>query len=1131
MNEDEMDMTEVVISDNNAYLMAMGEDSRIEIHAADVEKESWSQLEITANVGDSTITVQETTGWEIGDKIAIASTSDEWSESEEFTILDISEDGKTITLDGDLTYSHRGETLHYENGLTGENALEWDVEIRAEVALLTRNVTIQGDEDSVEDGYGAHTMVMDGAEQHIEGAEYYRVGQVDELGRYPIHWHMLGDAEGQYAKGVSVHESYQKGSTIHGTSNILYEDNVIYNTVGHGVFFEDGSENGNQIINNLVFNTKESQTGLPIPTDAENASSFWIENPNNVFIGNHAAGSESNGFWIIPAATPHGLSAKVDVGDAGLLSDLIFIDNVGHSAGEASDAGSGGTGKILGIDGRLTDDLAFRQSTLEADFASIDGFTAYGGEVWSLTHEMVFTDLAVIGADFFSRHGNYVENAVFDRATVSLYRDGGNQYSDVYATNWTRLLHGDSDHLDTANALNNFTLDDNSYFTFFDDLNEQQVTLDLDGSVTGIVGAFITPDGEGALFRASPDAVQIDGIAGYVSENTIGATEITALDITGSVRVVRSDGEEVTDLPISEDSRRAGDGNSDANYEIYTSTGMERDVAYLLDFEDLPEELILNLTGIRTGESAVYEVPGIAGSFTVTDGATEVLSYDDLLTSGTSAYYVDSNSGSVFIRLVGGESAVDPDRTVTDLLADYRANASITLAITGDNNTVAHGARELSTDLLAAVDAQAPATIAAAPEALEAEEAAGNSDYELVRYESTSDTTVVTEDMARWSDASTWGDAGIPGVDDIVVIGPDQTVVLDQSTLVKGIIVNGGELIIEDGADLTIDLSTDYLLILNGGLFQAGTENDLLDTEFTLTLEGDDPDMDLYVTQILAGDVANTVFADAQVVEAPLTIQTELIGQTGDLVIQQDDASQWHTVTFEQAMDDPIVAASVVTMDGENAVHIRVQNVTETGFEFQLEEWDYLDGYHMEETISWIAVERGEHTLSDGSVIQAGSTGVNSETSGISFDSAFDEGPIVIGQVASENGGDAVTDRISDVDQDGFNVFLQEEEAADYAGKHMIEDFHWIAFEAGTHENFSASSVVANASGTVVNFDDSYNGAVLADIQTFNGSDTASVRISDWANLLIQEEQSKDSEVNHYFEDVGLIQTDELLFA
>jgi cell migration-inducing and hyaluronan-binding protein len=253
-----MEEDDVVISDNNAYLMAMGEGSRIEIHAVDREKESWTELSETAEAGSNELKVTEATGWQVGDLIAIASTSDEWTESEEFTVLDISDDGMTITLDSELTYSHQGETVHYENGLTGEDALEWDVEIRAEVALLSRNVTIQGDEDSVDDGYGAHTMVMDGAEQYIEGAEYYRVGQVDELGRYPIHWHMLGDAEGQYVEGVSVHDSYQKGSTIHGTSNIRYEDNVIYNTVGHGVFFEDGSENGNQIITNLVFISLES---------------------------------------------------------------------------------------------------------------------------------------------------------------------------------------------------------------------------------------------------------------------------------------------------------------------------------------------------------------------------------------------------------------------------------------------------------------------------------------------------------------------------------------------------------------------------------------------------------------------------------------------------------------------------------------------------------------------------------------------------------------------------------------------------------------------------------------------------------------------------------------------------------
>ena len=70
---------------------------------------------------------------------------------------------------------------------------------------------------------------------------------------------------------------------------------------------------------------------------------------------------------------------------------------------------------------------------------------------------------------------------------------------------------------------------------------------------------------------------------------------------------------------------------------------------------------------------------------------------------------------------------------------------------------------------------------------------------------------------------------------------------------VKGIIVNGGELIVEDDANLDIDLSTDYLLIINGGLFQAGTETKLLDTDFTLTLEGDDPEFDLNVTSVLTG--------------------------------------------------------------------------------------------------------------------------------------------------------------------------------------------------------------------------------------------------------------------------------------
>ena len=115
MMEMGMEMSEMIISDNNAYLMAMGEGSRIEIHAADVEKESWTQLESTAEAGSNELVLQDNTGWEVGDKIAIAATGNDWEEAEEFTILSISDDGKTVTLDGDLSFTHRGITESYDN--------------------------------------------------------------------------------------------------------------------------------------------------------------------------------------------------------------------------------------------------------------------------------------------------------------------------------------------------------------------------------------------------------------------------------------------------------------------------------------------------------------------------------------------------------------------------------------------------------------------------------------------------------------------------------------------------------------------------------------------------------------------------------------------------------------------------------------------------------------------------------------------------------------------------------------------------------------------------------------------------------------------------------------------------------
>ena len=842
---------DLVIENNNAFLMAMGEGSRIEIHAADREKESWTNLETTAEAGSNQIVVQDSTGWEVGDKIAISSTSVNYDEYEEFTIESISADGKTITLDGTIDKTKLGETQDYDNGLSGADKLEWEAEIRAEVALLSRNVTIQGDEDSVEDGFGAHTMVHDGAEQHISGVEYFRVGQEDILGRYPIHWHMLGDAEGQYVKNVSVHDSYQKGVTIHGTSSVMVEDSAVFNHVGHGIFFEDGSENNNLIIGNLVFGTHASESGEPIITDKTDVASYWIENANNVFYANVAGGSAANGFMIFPENEIHGDSVDTFVGEMGSMADLIFQHNVAHSNVNFGLSVEGG------IDGETLE--INNGGVQDGQYATIDNFLAYENKrfgAWIFTDDLIIEDSMFIGNNFgglMSKGEAFVENTLFADGTVGtyLYTQGATRLDGVHYQD----LDGDvfihsGISTDGGAAFQNVTSDKGFLDTDFDArsgaLGNTRYIIDVDGSITGKPGATITTNAADNALDIAPGAEYDPDLDAWVSEATIGTFSLRASD--SDLRVVRSDGEVEDDY-----AKTLG-----RDFHVKTATGMESEVAYLLDFSDTPTgTLRATLNNVQEGDSAVFQIANIA-SASVRSAAEEVFSFEDLLASDISAYFYAEDS--LFLRPVA--ISANEDQPVDDIRGGYDGSFQFLLRnvdlVDNPNNNPS-----LSSDLLRAIDRQATNDVDLSTTVAEATQASLNDTFELERYESTSDTTVVTDDMARWSDEAAWGGPA-PSASDIAVIGPGQTVVLNESILVKGIIVNGGELIIEDDANLNIELSTDYLLVINGGLFQAGTESDPLDTDFTLTLEGDDPDFDLEVGQILAGNVANTVFADVE---------------------------------------------------------------------------------------------------------------------------------------------------------------------------------------------------------------------------------------------------------------------------
>eukprot|EP00978_Attheya_sp_CCMP212_P036206 scaffold162617_cov50-Attheya_sp.AAC.1 len=147
---------------------------------------------------------------------------------------------------------------------------------------------------------------MPGGFGYLDGVELFRVGQKSKLGRYPFHWHRVGNASGQYIKNSSVHQTFHRCITIHNSQRATVIGNTCYNFQGHGFFLEDGNEVKNIIQYNLgIFGRKILQGALLVsdhnfgPQDRfPGPSTFWVSNPDNDIRYNVAVGSEGSGFWM-----------------------------------------------------------------------------------------------------------------------------------------------------------------------------------------------------------------------------------------------------------------------------------------------------------------------------------------------------------------------------------------------------------------------------------------------------------------------------------------------------------------------------------------------------------------------------------------------------------------------------------------------------------------------------------------------------------------------------------------------------------------------------------------------------------------------------------------------------------------
>lgn len=424
-------------------------------------KKSWVKIGSQTPVGSTSITMAEAIDWNIGDEIVITSNRIDVHEAETRIITSISSDNRTVSFATPLAHPRMGELKSYSNG-----SRSWTVDTRAEVGILTRNITIQGDDFAATSGYGGHIMIMGGSSGSASNVEFFQMGQKAVLARYPWHWHLLGaGGNGQFLRNCAIHRSFNRAVTIHGTWGTLVDNNVAYDHIGHGIFLEDGSEINNIISNNLVLGTKNaaSEAEALLDTDfgldaLQNASpsSFWITNPDNTFLNNVVAGSEGTAYWFAMPDAPTGLSES-DPALSGMRprqTDLKeFSGNVAHSCLSAFD-----------INDRLDNNHSLKANgSIQAPNPFIiEGFTVFANRLALYSgigdqeedvifdncmssdneiHNMFASRTVVRNLVFIADSDNgLLDKKVLNEASLYLYNlyDGAGRIYDSYMVNWNR---------------------------------------------------------------------------------------------------------------------------------------------------------------------------------------------------------------------------------------------------------------------------------------------------------------------------------------------------------------------------------------------------------------------------------------------------------------------------------------------------------------------------------------------------------------------------------------------------------------------------------------------------------------------------------------------------------------------
>ncbi|MFH1421804.1 MAG: DUF2341 domain-containing protein [Planctomycetota bacterium] len=251
---------------------------------------------------------------------------------------------------------------------------------------------------------------------------------------------------------------------------------------------------------------------------------------------------------------------------------------------------------------------------------------------------------------------------------------------------------------------------------------------------------------------------------------------------------------------------------------------------------------------------------------------------------------------------------------------------------------------------------------------------------------------------------------------------------------------------------------------------------------------------------------------------------------------------QWiDSINYSTTFSQPVIFVGPdSTYNNNQQMVIRLRNVTTTGFDLRPQEPSDCNDIHPSETVSWLAIDKGEWVALDGTKILADtySTGANLHAEAYSVDTsdiiAFKytlTSPIVLPQIMSYD--DTVFAKMRQYNVTGTGLRLGMENEGGSAVDHGIETVGWIAMEsaAGTWESIpfeiSLTPDTVTDAWYTINFSQSYVAApaVMAFSPTRDGPDSCEYRGRNLTNVSIQvmveEDTTNDGETGHANEVMG----------